>query len=69
MFDQHRAIATSIYLCSMIITLILAFTHQKLILILLFIVIQFCAGCWYVLSYIPFGRSMAKNCMQTCLGF
>ena len=35
-------------------------------LTLLCLVIQFAAFMWYCLSYIPFGRKMAKNCMTSC---
>ena len=38
------------------------------IMILLLIIIQFCAAVWYTASYIPFGRKMLKNCCATCVG-
>jgi hypothetical protein len=38
------------------------------IVILLEIVVQFCAAVWYMASYIPFGRKMIKNCCGSCMG-
>ena len=36
--------------------------------ILLEIIVQFCAAIWYTASYIPFGRKMLKNCCASCVG-
>merc|ERR1740123_1258645 len=62
MFKSHRLIATSIYLCSMIATLYCAFTHQKTILVIFCIIVQFAALLWYCLSFIPYARQMVTSC-------
>ena len=67
MFKEHRAIATTIYLLAMAVTLYLAFTEASVLLILLAILVQFLAMVWYCLSYVPFGRRMAAKCMQSCI--
>ena len=59
MFELHRLLATSMYLIAMALTLYLAFTQTSPILILLSILVKFLAMCWYVLSWIPYGRRMA----------
>eukprot|EP00483_Globobulimina_turgida_P000648 UN00648 len=64
MFKLHRILATSMYLGAMILTLYLAFTQASPILILLSILLQFLAMCWYVLSWIPYGRRMATKCVE-----
>merc|ERR1712130_986099 len=67
MFKPIRAVATIIYLSTIILTFYLAFSGAALILILLSILVQSLAMVWYCLSYVPYGRQMAKNCVQTCV--
>lgn len=62
MFHKKRWIATAIYLTAMAATIVVAITNGKVLPVLLCIMIQFLAMCWYVLSYIPYGRQMVKNC-------
>eukprot|EP01083_Nonionella_stella_P314628 1134288_1 len=64
MFEWTRLLATSIYVLTMILTLYLAFSHASPILILFSILMQFLAMCWYVLTWIPYGRKMATKCME-----
>ncbi len=58
MFDSQRWISTTIYLCSLVLTLVAALGFHSIILCLLCIAVQFCALVWYCLSYIPLGQAM-----------
>ncbi|AYV83869.1 MAG: putative vesicle transport protein SFT2A isoform X2 [Hyperionvirus sp.] len=62
MFKTTRAIATTIYIVMMIVTIVVAVTHAHIIVVLICAFIQFLAMGWYYLSYVPFGRTLCKNC-------
>jgi len=61
MFKPIRAGASVIYLTTLILTLVLAFTTKNGILVILCLAVQFCAMVWYAASYIPYGRAMIKK--------
>ncbi|KAI9220100.1 vesicle transport protein, partial [Blastocladiella britannica] len=61
MFDKKRKIASLVFLVSMILTLVVAFTTKSPGLCLIFALIQFLALFWYSLSYIPFARDVVKK--------
>jgi hypothetical protein len=69
MFHKTRAIATSMYLICIIATLIFATidlgmtTPTKVGICIFLIVLQFIALGWYCLSYIPYARTVAKQCL------
>ena len=69
MFHKSRAIATVIYLVCIVATLIVACADlgmengAKIAVCIVLIIIQFIALCWYCLSYIPYARTMVKNCL------
>ncbi|CAN0164657.1 unnamed protein product [Phaeothamnion confervicola] len=70
MFAPSRFVATSVYLGAMALTFFVAFASfmpgREAILILL-IIVQFAALCWYTMTYIPFARQyMTKCCGQLC---
>ena len=66
MCAEHRALVSVLYVISLILTLVVAFSDlakvPKLFLVLLFVAFQ--VGClvWYSLSFIPYGRSMCYSC-------
>lgn len=72
MFKQTRLVATVVYLVCIVATLVIACADLgidnggKVALCLVLIVIQFLALCWYCLSFIPYGRKMALNCLTGC---
>jgi len=68
MFKPDRIVATLIYIAAMAGTLWAAFGAHSGILVLLFVIIQFCAITWYVLSYIPYARTCVKNCFCGLIG-
>lgn len=66
MCSQGRIIASCAFLFMMILTVVMAFKTQNLIAVILCVVLQFCAGCWYCLSYIPGAREVI--CHGCCSG-
>jgi len=67
MSAESRWIAALIYAGAMVLTLVAAFAIKSAGITVLCIMCQFCAGVWYVLSYIPFGRRMLKKCCDDAL--
>ena len=61
MMDSSRWIATSIYLASLILTLLAAFLLKSRLVCLVCIVVQYAALAWYSLSYIPYGQAMVMR--------
>jgi len=72
MFDEKRRFTSITYLSSLLLTLVVAFVKfddtARLLLLLVLVVVQFCASTWYMLSYIPFGRKTATNFAKSTLG-
>ncbi len=79
MFHEKRVVATSLYLGSLAITLIVAlipFADSlrgiKALVLVTLLVCQYVAVGWYCLSYIPFARQMAArawNSFLSTIGF
>ncbi|CUG89071.1 Got1/Sft2-like family protein, putative [Bodo saltans] len=63
MFDKTRKDATLVYLASMLMTLFVAFATRSAVLCALCGLVEYGALVWYSLSYIPYGREMAKSCL------
>eukprot|EP00386_Alphamonas_edax_P007899 GDKI01026139.1.p1 GENE.GDKI01026139.1~~GDKI01026139.1.p1 ORF type:complete len:177 (+),score=14.84 GDKI01026139.1:68-598(+) len=61
MSDKNRRMASMLYVGSLIGTLVLCFTYPISLLIIILVIAQFVAMSWYTLSYIPFGRSVARR--------
>merc|ERR1711920_806624 len=58
MMMEKRWVASLVFVCSMAATLLLAVLQNfpcRGLLILVLVVMQWCALIWYTLSYIPFG--------------
>jgi len=72
MTTQHRWMASLAFVVSMVLTLIVAsvgYFRMKGLIILLLVLIQWVALIWYGLSFIPFGRQMARAVIQRiCCG-
>jgi hypothetical protein len=64
MFDITRRDATFVYLASMVMTLFVAFATRSAVLCALCGIVEYSALIWYSLSYIPYGREMAKSCLS-----
>ena len=63
-----RWLAALVYLGAIAGTLVSALVLDSGILVLVFIIVQFCTEVWYVLSYIPYGRRLCATCLQSAVG-
>ena len=67
MMDGKRRRATLLYLGSLVLTLLAAFTMKSRLLCLICIAVQYSALLWYSLSYVPYGREMLMSTLGTVL--
>ena len=65
MIQPHRAIATGVFILSIILTLLAALLWHNAFLCVLFLIFQVAAFIWYILSYIPYGRDMCCSCLKS----
>ena len=68
MWKPTRRFTTAFYLIMLIVVLAVAVAKfeldGKIYLILFLLFVQICAGVWYGLSYIPYGRDMASGVIR-----
>ena len=64
MFAKTRVLITIVFLLAIVMTLISAFAFKNGWLVLLFVIIQYCAFIWYSLSYIPYARTAVINSLS-----
>mmetsp|Transcript_2079 Transcript_2079/g.2307 ORF Transcript_2079/g.2307 Transcript_2079/m.2307 type:complete len:163 (-) Transcript_2079:90-578(-) len=64
MFKNTRIFATIMFLLAMAMTLTFAFWLKNAGLCILGVILQFLALTWYSLSYIPYARTLIKNCVR-----
>lgn len=65
MFAETRWIATSVFIIAMLLTILSAVLLKKPALVVVMCLIQYVAMVWYGLSYIPYARTVVKNCFQS----
>jgi hypothetical protein len=58
MWHDSRRVATAMYLGSLFLTLVVAFTIESAVLLIVLMICQSCAITWYCLSYVPWARDM-----------
>lgn len=63
MFNRVRITATCVFFVFMGLTLYAALGLKSIGLTILFCLVQYVALIWYCLSYIPYARKLAKNCL------
>lgn len=68
MAEPTRLAASAVYLSSAVLTLVAALKLRSLILTLLFALVQFLALVWYVLSYVPYARTVVSGAVSSCFG-
>ena len=69
MTHPNRKISAGIYLGCLFSTLLTAYIAPELsLLIIVLVLVQWSALFWYTLSYIPFGRRMARGLANRLLG-
>lgn len=71
MFDKTRRISTIVWLCTLVLTFVLAVAGVDAGLVMLMLLVQISASIWYSASYIPYGRRMIikifqSTCFQPC---
>lgn len=72
MWHPTRRYTTAFYLVMLIIVFSVAVAKQHVAIVIILLLIEMCAGFWYGISYIPFGRKMfctaARQvpCLQPC---
>uniref|UniRef100_A0A7S0LDK2 Vesicle transport protein n=1 Tax=Coccolithus braarudii TaxID=221442 RepID=A0A7S0LDK2_9EUKA len=64
MLAPERATASLIYIVTLFLTLWSCFYLKVQILTFLFIVMQFCALTWYMLSYVPYGQQCVRRMLK-----
>ena len=68
MWKPTRRFTTAFYLIMLIVVLVVAVAKYdldgKIYLILFLLFVQICAGIWYGLSYIPYGRDMVSGVIR-----
>jgi hypothetical protein len=69
MFSDDRRLATSVYLISVVLTIVSAIKVHSAILVLICIGIQLCALAWYSISYIPYARELVWGCIKKATGW
>jgi hypothetical protein len=58
MWQPTRRWSTSLYLIMIIVVFIVAIMRQNVFLVLFLLLVEIIVGCWYSLSYVPFGRKI-----------
>ncbi|KAM9797642.1 SFT2 domain containing 2a [Syngnathus typhle] len=67
MCDKTRALATTIMITCLVLTLCAAFWWKNFGLALLFVILQVLSFTWYSLSYIPFVRDAILRLVAMCM--
>ena len=71
MFDASRWIASSVYLTTLALTLVVAIIvhpfQGKGAVIMMLLLVQWCSLVWYCASYIPGARGTIRGCIQNAL--
>jgi len=65
MFDKKRWMATTCYLLSIVLTLVMALAVGIVGLVLMAIILQLLCLFWYSISYIPYARTAICNCCKS----
>ncbi|CAM9206622.1 unnamed protein product [Heterosigma akashiwo] len=65
MFHKTRRWAAIIYLTMLVAVFVSALLGAHIAVVLFLLLIQVLAAIWYTASYIPYGRKMIVNCLQT----
>jgi hypothetical protein len=67
MFDPIRAWASILYLASLTATIVVSIKYPNVFLVLALVLVQLAAYIWYCASYIPYGRTMLRSCLASCV--
>jgi len=67
MMAPQRRVASLVYMATLVGTLVAVFGFKRALLSLAFILAQQLALTWYILSYIPYGQTLAKKLIRKLL--
>ena len=67
MFEETRMIATIVYIVTMVLTVLAAVIVKSGGIVIVCCIIQYAAMVWYGLSYVPYARSLVKNCFKAAV--
>ena len=65
-FHPDRVVTSSVFVASMIGTLVAAFIVKSALMCFFFVIIQYGSYIWYCASFIPYGRSFLLGCGKRC---
>jgi hypothetical protein len=68
MCDATRRVACTVYLATMVLTIVAAVLHPDVLLVFALLVIQYAALIWYGASFIPFGRTCLLKAVKAAGG-
>jgi hypothetical protein len=70
MWHEKRRVATTMYIGSLFLTLLVAFlpVPGKALLLLILMVAQYISIGWYTISYIPFAQEAVSNYLARFVG-
>eukprot|EP00808_Paulinella_micropora_P002812 g75786.t1 len=66
MMDPVRRVASLVMLLALVGCYLAAVFYPEAWLIILLMLLEFCAMFWYSLSYIPYGRNLFLRCCKGC---
>ncbi|VBB17570.1 Vesicle transport protein SFT2B [Yasminevirus sp. GU-2018] len=61
----QRGLSVFVYVLMIVLTLVVAFTLHNGLLCILFVVLQFVAYVWYMITSIPGGQTACKSCFNS----
>ena len=64
--DKKRIIPSIIFFVAFIMTFVAVFAIKSKILAVICVAIQFTAGVFYCLSFIPYGKKLCVSCCKSC---
>lgn len=67
MWHPTRRYTTAFYLSMLIIVLAVGAAKQNVGIVIVLLIIQVCAGFWYGMSYVPFGRKMVITFLRSTI--
>lgn len=65
MTDKKRFIPSMIFLVAFIMTFISVYLIKSNVLTIICVVVQICAGLFYMLTFVPYGTSLFKKCCRS----
>ena len=66
LFHPDRAVTTSVFMLSMVGTIIASFLLHSALLTFSFVIVQYTSYIWYCASYVPYGRTALLGCLKKC---